>query len=74
MHKTTLYLPETLQQALRNAARREGRPQAALVREALDEYLSRQRPRDLRFIGVGEDSELAGRDTEAWLRAAWDRR
>jgi len=46
VEKTTLYLPDDLQYALREFARRTGRPQADVVREALSAYLSQQaRPR-----------------------------
>lgn len=74
MHKTTLYLPEELQRSLKEVARRTGRPEAAIVREALAVYLEHQvRPRP-RSIGAGEDAELAARDSEAWLRDHWQRR
>jgi plasmid stability protein len=73
MEKTTLYLPEDLQRALRTEARRTGRPQAELVRDALRTYLgSRGKPR-LRSIGAGEDAELSGRDSESWLSREWGR-
>ncbi len=74
MRKTTLYLPEDLQRSLKEAARRTGRPEAAIIREALTEYLrDRARP-EPRSIGAGEDAELAARDSEAWLRDHWDQR
>jgi hypothetical protein len=73
MEKTTLYLPLELQRALQAEARRSGRPQAELVREALREYLgSRPRPRP-RSVGLGESGQLAARDSEAWLREQWGR-
>ena len=74
MEKTTLYLPNDLQRALRDEARRTGRPQAELVRDALRSYLAgRARPK-LKSLGLGEDGELAARDSEAWLERGWDRR
>lgn len=73
MNKTTLYLPEDLQRALKEVARQTGRAQADIVREALDTYL-RQQPRPQpRSIGAGEDVGLAARDSENWLRAHWGR-
>jgi len=46
MEKTTVYLPTDLKQRIESAARREGRSEAALIRAALDQYLSpRRRPR-----------------------------
>jgi len=71
MDKTTLYLPDELKRALRDAARRLGRAQAELIREALTEYLrdhTRPRPQS---IGAAADGRVAARDSEAWLRAHW---
>jgi len=46
MEKTTLYLPTELQASLRALARRTGRSQANLIREALETYVAGQeRPR-----------------------------
>ena len=71
MEKTTLYLPEELQQRLRQESRRTGRPQAVIVREALDEYLA-GKPRALpRSIGLGNDPDLSGADIDDWLRDNW---
>ena len=71
MHKTTLYLPEDLQRTLKEVARRTGRREAAIVREALAVYLRHQVRPQLRSIGAGEDTELSARDSEAWLRDHW---
>ena len=74
MEKTTLYLPPELQRALREEARRSGRSQAELVREALSEYMTRRpRPRP-RSIGVVSSGKVSGRTSEAWLRREWARR
>lgn len=74
MEKTTLYLPEELQRELRETARREGRPQAELVRDALDAYLrDRPRPRP-QSIGMLEDPELRGEDAKRWVRERWTRK
>jgi hypothetical protein len=74
MGKTTLYLPSDLQRTLRETARRTGRRQADIVREALDLFLRQQHRPLPRSIGIGEDTELAARDSEAWLEAEWGRR
>ena len=74
MKKTTLYLTEELDRALKEAAHRTGRPEAGLIREALATYLlAEARPRP-RSIGAGEDAEVTARDSEDWLRAHWDQR
>ncbi len=44
MKRTTIFLPETLERELQLCAQQEGRPTAALVREALAEYVARHRP------------------------------
>ena len=74
MQKTTLYLPSDLQRALKDVARRTGRRQADIVREALEVFLREQKPLFPRSIGIGEDTELAARDCKAWLEAEWGRR
>jgi predicted transcriptional regulator len=71
MHKTTLYLPETTRRRLRDMSRRTGRPQADLVRQALEGYLSSEETPLPGSIGSGADKDLSGRDTEDWLRANW---
>jgi len=69
--KTTLYLPPELHRALKAAAKREGKPQAALIRSALEEYLgNRERP-SMRSLGMGEDDQLAARSSEDWLAGEW---
>ena len=74
MEKTTLYLPSEMQRELRDAARRSGRPQAELIRDALREYLRTQvNPRPKSF-GLGSDREVTARESEAWLRREWGAR
>ena len=72
VNKTTLYLSPETQRSLRDLARRTGRHQADVIREALELYLQQhgERPRP-RSIGSGEDAELAARDSEEWLKARW---
>lgn len=71
MEKTTVYIPEDIQRALQQAARREGKPQATLIRRALSEYLEKVDRPQLRSVGAGEDRELAARDAESWLESEW---
>jgi predicted transcriptional regulator len=71
MEKTTLYLPADLQAELRALARRTGRPQAVLIREALEAYVARQdRPRP-RSVATAADGSLHARDAKAWVREQW---
>jgi hypothetical protein len=73
MEKTTIYLTPELHRALKEAARLEKKPQADVLRRALEEYLGRKERPPLRSVGVGEDRELSGADSEDWLRAEWGR-
>jgi Arc/MetJ-type ribon-helix-helix transcriptional regulator len=72
MEKTTLYLPAELQRRLSDAARRTGRTQADLIREALRLFLGELNTPPPRSLGILADPELRGEDTEDWLRGAWD--
>ncbi len=74
VEKTTLYLPTDLQRALQEQARRSGRPQAELVREALRTYLENTASPRPRSLGLGEDTELSARESEAWLARRWGER
>ena len=71
MEKTTLYLPADLQRSLGAAAKREGRPQAEIIREALVSYLAERAPSRPRSIGAGRDDEVSGATSEEWLRKNW---
>lgn len=73
MEKTTLYLPAELSLALKESARRSGRPQAQLIREALDAYLAQQPQPRPRSLAMGKDAKLAAKDSEAWLEQNWQR-
>ena len=71
MEKTTLYLSGELQRALVAMARREGRSQAEIVREALSAYFSGSAPLRLRSTGAGSDAGVSGATSEEWLRKNW---
>ncbi|MBI4278038.1 MAG: ribbon-helix-helix protein, CopG family [Armatimonadetes bacterium] len=73
MNKTTLYLPPDLHQAVKEAARRTRRSQAAVVREALEQYLRTLEQPRLRSLGMGADPGLTGRNSEDWLARHWAR-
>jgi predicted transcriptional regulator len=74
MNKTTLYLPASTQRRLRELAKRTGRPQAELLRQAIDRYLGSESSALPGSVGSGEDAGLGGRDSEDWLRANWRRK
>jgi predicted transcriptional regulator len=63
MKRTTIFLEERVERDLQAIARREGRPMAAVVREAIARYLgSRRRAagRSLSFLAMGHSGH---RDT-----------
>jgi hypothetical protein len=71
MERTTVYLSSDLRRELEDAARRERRPKAELVREALQQYLNRQgRPRPS-FVGSMEQTDVRSEDAKAWVRGEW---
>ncbi len=73
MERTTLYLPADLHRTLRETARREGRTQADLLRQAVEEYLKRRSPPLPRSIGVGDDPGLSSSAVKAWLHGRGQR-
>ena len=75
MKRTTIFLDEAVERELQGLARREARPVASLVREALAEYVAgRRHPHGARlsFIGAGASghSDLAERHEELLWRDA----
>lgn len=65
MKRTTIFLPEALERELRGLSRREGKPVAWFVREALTTFVAsrRQAPRLPSFVGAGRSgaTDVAGR-------------
>ncbi|MDE3074647.1 MAG: CopG family transcriptional regulator [Chloroflexota bacterium] len=77
MEKTTLYLPAELDWAVKDLARRTGKSQAHLIREAVATYIAQQRPEedDLPMsIGCIANGAPSGEASEDWLRREWDRK
>lgn len=66
MRQTTIYLPDDLKRRLQQAARRDRRTEASIVREALDEALQRREvaPTAPLFAEGWGDSTLAERVDE----------
>jgi predicted transcriptional regulator len=71
MEKTTLYLTPELLRMLQDVSRRKRRPQAELVREALQQYLERQERQLPRSIGIAASGKIDATETEAWLEEHW---
>lgn len=68
MKRTTIFIDEKVERELDFLAQRRGEPKAMLVREAIAEYLVRQRdePAALAFVGIGRSgrSDIAERHEE----------
>lgn len=61
MKKTSLYLDEDLADGLRRIASATGRPQAELVREALTQYVAKNKPRrTFLSAGIGDGGRPRG--------------
>jgi predicted transcriptional regulator len=45
MHRTTVYIPDDLRARVKRVAEEQGRSEADVIRAALAEYTSRERPR-----------------------------
>ncbi|HVV49963.1 MAG TPA: CopG family transcriptional regulator [Polyangia bacterium] len=59
MERTTVYLTNSLKRRLKQEAASRGRPEAVLLREALEQYLVRHdRPRP-RAVGRSRDGGIA---------------
>jgi hypothetical protein len=65
MQKTTIYLPSELKLWIERLAREQHRPQAELIRDALEEYaLAHARPRPRLGVVASGQPELAERVDE----------
>ncbi len=71
MNKTTLYLPDELRTSLKQIAIQTGRPEAAVIREALAAYVAQHaRPRP-RTIGMAVGGTVNATEIEDWLEKNW---
>lgn len=71
MQKTTLYLPDALNQQLKLEAKRQNKSQAELIRGALAGYVQ-SRPRTLpRSLGVADDAGVSAAESEDWIHGRW---
>jgi predicted transcriptional regulator len=72
MDKTTIYIPTELHAELKAIARRSGRPQAEVIREALATYVAQQERPWPRSFGIAESGQVSAADSEDWLRENWE--
>ena len=73
MIKSTIYFEPNQVAALEALAKREGRPRAEIIRDAVDRYVvesGRQLPA---WVGMikDDDGTLTSDNVDEWLRANW---
>ncbi len=67
----TVYMSHEMQASLKALAKRTGRSQADLMREALELYVRGQQRQLPSFVGIIEDGSLQARYVEDWLDHTW---
>lgn len=75
MKRTTMFIDEQLERELQALAKRAGRPVAALVREAVEQYVvaaRAERPARLQFIAAGHSgrTDIASRHEDLLFERA----
>ncbi len=75
MRKTTVYMPDSTEQRIRQAAKRLGLSRAELTRTALEQYLDRsERGGGLPpSVAMGENTRTTAADYEQRLAQQWRR-
>lgn len=74
MKKTTLYLDDAVLAEIKIVSRSEGRSEAELLRNAIDDYLERRRSELPPIFGTGSGGKFTGAESEDWLRENWNPR
>ncbi|MGH2562720.1 MAG: CopG family ribbon-helix-helix protein [Thermomicrobiales bacterium] len=76
MDKTTIYIPHDINVAVKSIARRTGRSQAVVIREALAAYVAQDNQQEQPWptsIGMADNDTFRGADDEELLRQRWKR-
>lgn len=71
MKKTTVYLDDAVLAEIKIVSRSEGRSEAELLRNAVDEYLERRRAALPSIFGKGSGGKFDAADSEDWLHENW---
>jgi len=71
MKKTTLYLDEAVLAEIKSVSRSEGRSEASLLRNAINDYLERRRASLPSIFGKGSGGKFDAADSEDWLHENW---
>ena len=70
VERTTIFLPPELRRRLSDEAKAQGRPQAEVVRDALEGYLARRRPKLPSMVGMVSIG-LDGAEAKRRVRQEW---
>ena len=73
MKKTTIYLTDELVAGLDAISKKNSRPKAGLIREALAEYIIDEGPALPSWIGMieNDDGSLRSDNVDEWLKENW---
>jgi ribbon-helix-helix CopG family protein len=75
VRKTTIYLPDSLERRMRQAAERLGMSRADITRQALEQYLDHSESRRglPPSIGMGDNANTGAADYKERLARGWGR-
>ena len=71
MRKTTIYLSEETVSEIKLASQSEGRSEAEIIREALDDYFVRRRSDLPSVFGKAKGRLFTAAESEDWLLENW---
>ena len=69
--KTTIYIPDDQMAALDAMAKREARPKAQLIREAIELYVVDNAQPMPEAVGIFDDVDVDSSNVDEWLRDNW---
>ena len=71
MERTTVYFPASLRKRVADLSRRMEKPQAQILRDAVEAYVDQQSRPPMRSIGSVSDPTISGAESEEFLRRNW---
>jgi hypothetical protein len=74
MERTTILIPGDLRRRLADESHRRRVPQSALIREALERYLTERPAERPHLVGVADVDGVDAREVKAWVRKEWARK
>ncbi len=71
MDKSAVYLPDEIVDEIKRASQSEGRSEEDIVRDAMDDYLSRRRRGLPSVFGKAKGRLFTAEESEDWLLENW---